>query len=135
MTALRCAGRIVLAVILLTAGIGHFRNTAEFTAQVPPWLPAAEAIVYVSGVVEVLLGLALLILVRYRVQVGWIIAVFFVVIFPGNISQFLTQTDAFGLDSDVARFVRLLFQPLLVLLALWSTGAWRAFRDRRSRDG
>jgi uncharacterized membrane protein len=134
MTGLRFAGRIVLAAILLIAGIGHFRNTAEFTAQVPPWLPAAEAIVYVSGVVEILLGFALLVLPRYRVQVGWIIAVFFIVIFPGNISQFITQTDAFGLDSDAARFLRLLFQPLLVLLALWSTGAWRAMQMRRSAD-
>jgi uncharacterized membrane protein len=133
-TNLRFAGRLVLAAILLIAGIGHFRNTAEFTAQVPPWLPAAEAIVLISGVIEIALGLALLVLPRQRVQVGWIVAAFFVLIFPGNISQFITQTDAFGLDSDVARFIRLLFQPLLVLLALWSTGAWRAFRERRTRD-
>lgn len=127
---LRLAGRVVLAAILVVAGIGHFRSTAEFTAQVPPWLPAPEAIVYVSGVVEILLGLALIALPRRRVIVGWVIAGFFVVIFPGNISQFLTQTDAFGLDSDAARFIRLLFQPLLVVLALWSTGAWRALRTR-----
>lgn len=131
---LRLVGRVVLAAILVFAGIGHFRSTAEFTAQVPPWIPAAEAVVYVSGVIEILLGLALLALPRQRVLLGWIIAGFFVVIFPGNISQFLTQTDAFGLDSDAARFIRLLFQPLLVLLALWSTGAWRDWRDRSGRN-
>ena len=130
----RFVGRMVLAAILLFAGIGHFRSTAEFTAQVPPWMPAAEVVVYVSGVVEILLGLALLALPRQRVLVGWIVAGFFVVIFPGNVSQFLTQTDAFGLDSDAARFIRLLFQPLLVALALWSTGAWRAYRDRSGRN-
>lgn len=131
---LRLVGRVVLAAILVFAGIGHFRSTAEFTAQVPPWIPAAEAVVYISGVIEILLGLALLALPRQRVLLGWIVAGFFVVIFPGNISQFLTQTDAFGLDSDAARFIRLLFQPLLVLLALWSTGAWRAWRERSGRD-
>lgn len=131
---LQLVGRVVLAAILVFAGIGHFRSTAEFTAQVPPWIPAAEAVVYISGVVEILLGLALLALPRQRVLLGWIVAGFFVVIFPGNISQFLTQTDAFGLDSDAARFIRLLFQPLLVLLALWSTGAWRAWRERSGRD-
>ena len=131
---LRLVGRVVLAAILVFAGIGHFRSTAEFTAQVPPWIPAAEAVVYISGVVEILLGIALLALPRQRVLLGWIVAGFFVVIFPGNISQFLTQTDAFGLDSDAARFIRLLFQPLLVLLALWSTGAWRAWRERSGRD-
>lgn len=127
------AGRYVLAAILLVAGIGHFRDTAEFKAQVPPWMPAAELVIYVSGVVEILLALALVALPRYRVLVGWIIAGFFIVIFPGNISQFLTQTDAFGLDSDAARFIRLLFQPLLVVLALWSTGAWQWLRENRKK--
>ena len=125
------AGRLVLAAILIFAGIGHFIDTQEFTAQVPPWAPAPEFIVYASGVVEILLGLALIALPKYRVLVGWLIAGFFVIIFPGNISQFITQTDAFGLDNDAARFIRLLFQPLLVVLALWLTGAWSAFRNQK----
>jgi uncharacterized membrane protein len=129
------AGRIVLAAILLFAGVGHFRDTQEFTAQVPPWAPAPEFIVYASGVVEIVLGLALIALPKYRVVVGWLIAGFFVIIFPGNISQFITQTDAFGLDTDAARFIRLLFQPLLVVLALWSSGAWSAFRTRKKVRG
>jgi uncharacterized membrane protein len=127
----RLIGRIVLAAILLFAGIGHFRSTDEFAAQVPPWMPAPEAVIYVSGVIEIALGLALFFLPRFRVRIGWAIAIFFIVIFPGNISQFITQTDAFGLDSDAARFIRLLFQPILVALALWSTGAWRELRERR----
>jgi uncharacterized membrane protein len=71
-------------------------------------------------------------LARWRVPVGWVVAIFFVVVFPGNISQFATHAHAFGLDSDLARGIRLLFQPLLVIWALWSTGAWAAFRDRGS---
>ena len=68
--------------------------------------------------------------------VGWLTAAFFVAIFPGNVSQFLTGTDGFGLDSDAARAIRLLFQPLLVVWALWCTGAWRDWRDgRRGADG
>ncbi len=129
----RLIGRLLLAAILLFAGIGHFQSTQEFTAQVPPWIPAPEFVVYASGVVEILLALALIVLPRQRIAVGWIVAGFFVLIFPGNISQFITQTDAFGLDSDAARFVRLLFQPLLVLLALWSTGAWRAMLQKRAQ--
>ncbi len=128
---LRFIGRMVLAAILLFAGVGHFVNTAEFTAQVPTWLPAPEFVVYASGVVEILLALALIALPRQRVLVGWITAAFFIAIFPGNISQFITQTPAFGLDSDAARFIRLLFQPLLVALALWSTGAWQSWRQDR----
>ena len=77
---------------------------------------------------EIVLGLALARLGRYRVQVGWITAAFFVAIFPGNISQYVNGIDAFGLDSDRSRLVRLFFQPLLVVWALWSTGAWRSWR-------
>lgn len=129
----RSIGRWILAVILLVAGIGHFAQMQQFRAQVPPWIPAPDAVVIVSGVVEIALAGALVLLPRWRPQVGWIVAAFFVVIFPGNISQLLTQTDAFGLDSDLARALRLLFQPVLVLWALWCTGAWQSWQESRAR--
>jgi uncharacterized membrane protein len=134
-SAARTAGRLLLGAFLLAAGIGHLTVLQEeFRAQVPTWLPLdVHAVVLASGAVELALGGALIALPRRRVPVGWLVAAFFVAIFPGNISQFVTRTDAFGLDSDVARGVRLAFQPLLVLWALWSTGAWGAWRARRSR--
>ena len=70
---------------------------------------------------------------KHRAAVGWVVAIFFVAVLPGNISQLLTRTDAFGLDSDLTRAVRLLFQPVFVVWALWSTGAWMAWRRRRDR--
>jgi uncharacterized membrane protein len=95
----------------------------EFQAQVPPWVPfSPDFVVLASGVVEIALGLSLISLQRRR-EVGIATALFFIAIFPGNISQFVNQIDAFGLDSDRARAIRLLFQPLLVLWALWSTTA------------
>jgi uncharacterized membrane protein len=69
---------------------------------------------------------------KYRVQVGWVVAAFFVAIFPGNISQYVNGVDAFGLDSDTSRLVRLFFQPVLVVWALWSTGAWVSWRREKS---
>ena len=124
--------RLLLGAALLLAGIGHLTwLRVEFQAQVPTWLPLdADLVVVLSGIVEIGLGLALILLPRYRVAVGWITAVFFILIFPGNISQYVNQIDAFGLDSDLARGVRLLFQPLLVIWALWCTGAWRAWRSQ-----
>jgi len=121
-------GRWVLALLLAVAGLGHFLAWESFLAQVPPWMPAPRAVIAVSGVIELAFAAALVAASRWRVQVGWLLAAFFVAIFPGNVSQFLTGQAAFGLDSDVARAVRLLFQPLLVVWALWCTGAWRAWR-------
>lgn len=126
---LRDVGRWLLAVALLVAGIGHLIAPESFRAQVPPWFPAPGATVLVSGLVELALAIALVAVRRRRAALGWIVAGFFVVIFPGNISQLVTGTDAFGLDSDLARAVRLLFQPVLVVWALWCTEAWRRRRE------
>jgi uncharacterized membrane protein len=121
----------LLGAILVYTGTGHLTwLRAEFQAQVPPWIPLnPDLVVVLSGFVEIGLGLALIFLSRYRVALGWITAVFFILIFPGNIAQYTQQRDAFGLDSDLARLIRLFFQPLLVIWALWATGAWRAWRD------
>jgi len=119
--------RILLGAALIFAGIGHLTFArATFQAQVPNWLPLdADFVVIASGVVEICLGLTLISLSKYQVQIGLITAVFFIAVFPGNVSQYLTHTDAFGLNTDAARLVRLFFQPLLVIWALWSTGAWK----------
>jgi uncharacterized membrane protein len=133
----RTIGRVILGLFLLFTGIGHLTfGRAEFIAQVPDWLPVGDDLVVVgSGVVELALGASLIALPRHRVVVGWIVAVFFVAIFPGNISQYVNRVDAFGLTSDLARAVRLILQPLLVLWALWSTGAWRDRGTLRSLVG
>jgi uncharacterized membrane protein len=122
-----------LGAALTYAGTTHLTTSRqEFQAQVPYWVPlSADFVVIASGIVEIVLGLSLLLLWKYRSQIGWITAAFFIAIFPGNISQYVNGIDAFGLDSDRARAIRLLFQPLLVIWALWSTGAWRAYRAKR----
>ncbi|MBG6213809.1 MAG: hypothetical protein LH475_05935 [Cryobacterium sp.] len=128
----RLIGQLILGAFLLLAGISHLTvNREAFQAQVPAWVPlGTDTVVVLSGIVEIMLGIALLALHRWRVPVGWIVAAFFVAIFPGNISQFVTATDSFGLNSDLSRGIRLAFQPLLVLWVLWATGAWRAWRTR-----
>lgn len=128
----RNIARILLGVALLFAGISHLSTArATFVAQVPAWVPLdADFVVVASGVVEIVLGLALIVLLGQRAIVGLVVALFFIAIFPGNISQLVTRTDAFGLDSDAARIIRLFFQPVLVIWALWSTGAWRYLRSK-----
>ena len=124
--------RYVLGIFLVMAGIGHlsFQRTA-FAAQVPPWLPLnPDLVVLLSGFMEIALGLSLLFFYKQRTKVGWIVALFFVLVFPGNIAQLVEHRDAFGLDSDLKRWLRLPFQPVLIAVALWSTGAWQAWRKR-----
>ena len=129
---LRKLPQMVLGLALAYAGIGHLTTSRqEFQAQVPTlFADYADFVVLASGVVEIALGVGLIALWKYRVQIGWVVAAFFVAIFWGNISQYLNGVDAFGLNSDSARLIRLFFQPLLVVWALGSTGAWSAWRSR-----
>jgi uncharacterized membrane protein len=124
--------QVVLGLALMFTGVSHLTTRRlEFQAQVPNQLKeVANFVVLASGFVEIALGVGLVVLWRYREAIGWLTAIFFVAIFWGNISQFVNGTDAFGLDTDMQRFVRLLFQPVLVMWALLSTGAWGSWRKK-----
>ena len=126
---LKNLAQLILGAFLLTAGISHLgANRIEFQAQVPTYLPIdPDFVVVASGVVEIALGLLLIITLviykKYRSVVGLITAIFFILIFPGNINQYVNQIDAFGLDTDQKRLIRLFFQPPLVVAAIWVSGA------------
>ena len=126
--------QMVLGFALAYAGIGHLTTSrVEFRAQVPSvFADYADFVVLASGVVEIALGVGLIFVWKYRVQIGWLVAGFFVAVFWGNISQYVNGVNAFGLDTDTKRLVRLFFQPVLVAWALLSTGAWSAWRSKRS---
>ena len=123
--------QLLLGAFLLSAGISHLgSNREEFLAQVPTWLPLnADFVVIASGLVEIALGISLIastfIFTKYRKWIGLSVAIFFILIFPGNINQYVNQIDAFGLDTDTKRLIRLFFQPPLVIWALWSTNVIR----------
>lgn len=129
-------GRILLGLMLVTAGVSHLTTARQsFQAQVPPWIPLdPDLVVLLSGCVEILLGLSLMVFYRYKAYVGLVAALFFIAIFPGNIAQYTEHRAAFGLETDTARLVRLFFQPVLVAWALWSTGAWTALRQSSAKS-
>ena len=133
MIIIKKVSQTLLGLALIYAGIGHLTfSRIEFRAQVPTWLPLdADFVVLFSGVIEITLGLALVILWKYKMFVGLLTALFFIAIFPGNISQYVNGIDAFGLDTDEARLTRLFFQPLLVAAALLSTDAWKLIKLRK----
>lgn len=120
--------RITLGTFMVVAGIGHLTfGRKEFQAQVPRWLPTdprfMDFVVVSSGIVEIALGLAMIFWSREKVRTGIVLAIFYVLVFPGNISQYTNGIDGFGLDTDQKRLIRLFFQPVLIVWALWSTGA------------
>jgi uncharacterized membrane protein len=124
--------RILLGLFLIFAGIGHLTFSRQaFQAQVPNWVPMnPDLVVVLSGVVEILLGVSLSFWAKKRIPMGWIVAVFFVLVFPGNIAQLIDHRDSFGLNTDLKRWLRLPFQFILIYVALWSTGAWKQWRGK-----
>ncbi len=117
-------GRVLLGGALIFAGVSHLTFARkDFQAQVPDWVPLDkdDTVIY-SGIAEIALGGSLVLTdEKHQEIIGKIAAVFFVAVFPGNISQYVNRRSAFGLDTDEKRFARLFFQPLLVLWALKST--------------
>jgi uncharacterized membrane protein len=132
----KVVARTVLAALLLIAGASHLTwGRRGYRIVVPDWATALlrtdkDAIVVASGAVELMLGGALLALPRERGRIGWIVAGFFIAVFPGNVHQWRTRRDAPLMRTDRARFVRLLLQPVLVAWALWSS--WPVRRAGRT---
>ncbi len=125
--------RLLLGAFMAYAGFSHLTfNRLEFVAQVPMWLRFSDGftdfVVLSSGVVEIALGLSMLFLFKYKAVVGALLALFYVLIFPGNLNQYFYHIDSFGLNTDTARLIRLFFQPVLIVLALWSTGGWEVWK-------
>lgn len=130
--------RILLGAFMTLAGIGHLTfQRDEFQAQVPRWLPDSpefmDFVVVSSGVVEIAFGLAMIFLWKHQIKVGIALAIFYILIFPGNISQYTNEISAFGLDTDQKRLIRLFFQPVLIIWALWSTGALTYIMNRNKK--
>ena len=121
----RNVARWALAALMVFTGTVHFARTSSFFGQLPSWTPARSAVIWISGAVEIALGLALALSpARWRATVGRALAALFILLFPANVYQAVAGTDAFGLDSPAARWIRLLLQPVLVLWALWASGGW-----------
>ncbi len=139
MLIIRRVAAIALGAFLTSAGVSHLdSNRQEFLAQVPTYLPIdPDFVVVASGLIEIALGIALItttfFLTQYRQVIGLLVGLFFILIFPGNINQYLNQIDAFGLDTDQKRLIRLFFQPPLVLWAIWCTGATTYLRKAFKR--
>ena len=127
--------RVLLGLIMLYIGIAHlsFRRI-EFQAQVPTWLTTdkdlMDLVVLISGYVEIALGILMILGGKLKVKTGLVLGIFYILIFPGNINQYINEIDSLRLDSENKRLIRLFFQPLLVLWAFWSTGALKYIKRK-----
>ena len=133
-TTLQNVARGLLGTFMVVAGTGHLTfSRQDFQAQVPDFVPLAkDTVVLLSGVLEIALGLALLLLKgKSRVRMGIGLALFYAAVFPGNIHQYTHRISAFGLNTDPKRLARLFFQPVLMGAALYSTGALQALQKRK----
>lgn len=128
--------RIGMGLAMIAAGIGHLTFLRKtFQAQVPDFVPfSKDFTVLASGVVEIIFGLAMIFGGKRKREVGLILAIFYVLIFPGNIHQYTERLDGFGLDTDAKRLGRLFTQPVLVFLALYSTGGWKLLKRKENNE-
>ena len=132
---IRFCFQLLLGLFMAYAGFSHLTVARqEFVAQVPTYIQFSpeftDFVVLASGVVEIALGLSMIFLWRKKALVGALLALFYVLIFPGNINQYVNHIDAFDLNTDQTRLIRLFFQPVLIFLALWSTGGWKYCKKR-----
>ena len=127
--------RILLGLIMLYIGIAHLSfKRIEFQAQVPTWLATDEGmmdlVVLISGYIEIAFGILMILGGKLKVKTGIALGIFYILIFPGNINQYINEIDSLTLDSNYKRLIRLFFQPLLVLWAFWSSGALKHFKNK-----
>lgn len=110
---------VPLAALMVSAGIGHFVFDDDFASIVPAALPAPYAIVYVTGVMEILLGLGLLV-DRTRRPTALALIPFLVAVFPANVNMAVNAIPAFGASTDPwLLYGRLPLQLVLIGWAWW----------------
>ncbi|MGF1497758.1 MAG: DoxX family protein [Elainellaceae cyanobacterium] len=113
--------RGVLAVSMIVAGVLHFVATDPFVRIVPGFLPAPEALVYISGVIEILLGLGLLV-PSVSQWAAWGLVALFIAVYPANINMAVNDIHIDGVpDGWWFQAIRLPFQFVLIAWAYWYT--------------
>lgn len=113
--------RVLLAIFMIVAGTLHWVTPDPFVKIVPSFLPYPLALVYISGVFEILGGIGLLV-PPVSQAAAWGLIALFIAVFPANINMAVNQIQMDGIpDSDLLRWGRLPFQAVLIVWAWWYT--------------
>jgi uncharacterized membrane protein len=132
MAIVKLVARVLFAVFFIVAGVSHFTNEAFFTAIVPPYLPWPVALVYISGVAEIILG-ALLLITRLSTLAGWGLIALLLAVFPANVHMAINP-QLYPTTSPAALWIRLPLQGVLIALAYWFTRPRSVGERRLPRD-
>ncbi|MFO0613194.1 MAG: DoxX family membrane protein [Polyangiaceae bacterium] len=119
----RTVARAFVTIAMVIVGVMHFKNPEPFTRIVPQELPEPKLLVYVSGVFEILLGLAIQI-PKIRRLAGWGLVALYVAVFPANINMAVRHIELTPGEPipDWVAWGRLPFQIVFIALAIWVTG-------------
>jgi uncharacterized membrane protein len=123
---LRILLRLLLAALFLFAGTVHLCDPELFLPITPPWIPFHLPCILISGVVELVGGLGLLLPVRpIQVAIGWMLTLLLIAVFPANLHMAMANVKIHGFPAQPwMGWARLPFQPLLIIAVLWLTQIW-----------
>lgn len=118
------AARIAMCSMLFFTAVGHFVFTKGMAMMVPSIMPLKVQIIYLTGVLEILLGIGLMI-PKYREYTAWILIVFFIVLLPANIKAAVNHIDyqkaTFEGNGLNYLWFRIPLQLLFIFWTYWST--------------
>lgn len=117
----RQAARHGLGIAFVAAGVSHLVDATPFEQHLPGWVPAATTIIVVSGIAEIVLGLALMAARRATAAVGLAAVVFLAGVFPANVYVAVADVDVDGLPGGIYPWLRLPLQGVFVVWAWAST--------------
>jgi uncharacterized membrane protein len=112
----------LMGVAYVLAGANHFVNPAFYMPMMPPWIPAHSACVAISGIAEMVFGIAVII-PRFRVPAAFGIIALLIAVFPANIHIATANVQLPGFEDmpSWAPWARLPLQGLLIVWAWWYT--------------
>jgi uncharacterized membrane protein len=117
----RQAARLGIAVAMAFAGVAHLLMPTPFVQHLPTWVPMREELIFVTGLLEIALGAALLLRQPLRRRAGIALAGYLVAVFPSNIYVAVAQVEVDGQPGGAYAWGRLPFQLLFIAWALWSS--------------
>jgi uncharacterized membrane protein len=117
----RLAALIGMTTAMCFAGVSHLILPVPFVQHLPPWVPLREELVFVTGFLEIALGLALLLRQPLRRPAGLVLAGYLVAVFPANVYVAVADIDVDGQPGGLYPWLRLPLQLLFIAWALWSS--------------